>query len=281
MKNKKRILFSVLAIAAAGLAVSGVYWNKTMAERSKTVSEIKEKNAILADTDYSGLVSLSLPGLTGNSYRYQDDSCVYYVNMEGFIERIDSLDLNREYPTQASENFSLDQAQDRAVELFDAVFAEQEAELGRNYKIDSTDFNGGDYMVNIVLLDGEKQTGNKASISFDGNGELISSMFLRDTTNKFERSAEISEEKAKELALQYFYEVYEEELAHAIEPENLKSVELGEAERIVLNKDAFWDVEVDAQYENVGFEKLSVLDTGSIRIDAKTGEYIWFASIFK
>lgn len=61
----------------------------------------------------------------------------------------------------------------------------------------------------------------------------------------------------------------------------LLGIELGEAERIVLNKDAFWDVEVDAQYENVGFEKLSVLDTGSIRIDAKTGEYIWFASIFK
>lgn len=266
-------------IAAAGTV--GGFWNKTMAARSKTVSEIKEKSDLLKDAEYTGLVSLSLPGLTGNSYLFKDENYAYYVNMEGFIERIDSLDMGREYPEKPSESFSLEKAVEFAVELFDGVFAEQEEKFGKSYKITPNDFNGGDYMVTIVLLDGEKQTGNKASISIDGDGKLISSMYIKDTISEIQRAKEISESEAKELALEYFYDVYATDLSHAIEPEDLENVEIGEAERIVLRENIYWDVDVNATYKTEKYGGDSVVDPGSIRIDARTGEYVWFASIFK
>ena len=228
------------------------------------------------------MVSLSLPGLTGNSYLFKDEKYAYYVNLDGFIERIDALDMGkREYPEKPSESFSLEKAVEFAVELFDGVFVEQEEKFGKSYKITPNDFNGGDYMVTIVLLNGEKQTGNKASISIDGDGKLISSMYIQDTIGEDGSIEEISEERAKELALEYFYEVYADDLSHVIKTEELENVEIGEAERIVLRENVYCDVDVSATYKTKKYGGDSVVDSGYIRIDARTGEYVGFASIFK
>ena len=217
----------------------------------------------------------------GNTCLLENSDESFHIGNNYIIERIDSLDMGREYPEKPSESFSLEKAVEFAVELFDGVFAEQEEKFGKSYKITPNDFNGGDYMVTIVLLDGEKQTGNKASISIDGDGKLISSMYIKDTISEIQRAKEISESEAKELALEYFYDVYATDLSHAIEPEDLENVEIGEAERIVLRENIYWDVDVNATYKTKKYGGDSVVDPGSIRIDARTGEYVWFASIFK
>ena len=282
MKRKRVVLSVVIGILIIAVGTIGIVRHRTVVARSKTVSAIKENQDLLKDAEYTGLVSLSLPGLTGNSYLFKDENYAYYVNMDGFVERIDALDMGkREYPEKPSESFSLEKAVEFAVELFDGVFAEQERKLGKSYKITPNDFNGGDYMVTIVLLDGEKQTGNKASISIDGDGKLISSMYIQDTLSEDERLKEISEERAKELALEYFYEVYADDLSHAIKPEELQNVEVGEAERIVLRENIYWDVDVNATYKTKKYGGDSSVDPGNIRMDARTGEYVGFASIFK
>ena len=61
----------------------------------------------------------------------------------------------------------------------------------------------------------------------------------------------------------------------------MENVEIGEAERIVLRENIYWDVDVNATYKTEKYGGDSVVDPGSIRIDARTGEYVWFASIFK
>ena len=49
----------------------------------------------------------------------------------------------------------------------------------------------------------------------------------------------------------------------------------------MLRENLYWDVDVNATYKTVKYGGDSVVDPGSIRIDARTGEYVWFASIFK
>ena len=111
MKRKRVVLSVVIGILIIAVGAIGIVRHRTVVARSKTVSAIKENQDLLKDAEYTGLVSLSLPGLTGNSYLFKDENYAYYVNMDGFVERIDALDMGkRECPEKPSESFSLEKA---------------------------------------------------------------------------------------------------------------------------------------------------------------------------
>ncbi len=277
---KKPWLWLVLLVVAMAGIVIAISLGKGRADPLPSPEEIKESHPLLKEASYKGRENASqLPGIEGSVHVYADDRYSYYVSDNGFILRIDDVQgKDATYPETASSDFGTEQASAAAQELFDSVFYREESILGKEKTVTVSDFSGVDYQVTIVLLREGTPSGHKASISYAGDGRLISAMFIRETTADYSGDT-LTEERAKELALDYFYQHYKE--LKYVAGEELLEVTVGKAEYLIHKGKGYWDVEVTAVYTKEGHPDGKVTDPGSIRIKANNGEYVWFASTFK
>ena len=275
---RKKGLFVCAAVMILA-AAAGLFFGRGIAEKTPNAEEIRKSNELLKEAEYQGYQEVpGLPGTDGKVHIFRDADNTYYVNAGGYIVRIDNAEgTSARYPDQEQSGFGRDQAVKEAEKLFDDVFEEAETELGHKKKIEVSDFSGVDYLVTIVLLRDGRESGYKASISYATDGRLISSLFIWETYA--DRSDEITEERARELALEYFYEHYGE--IRYVAGYQVLEVEVLKADYLVWEGKGYYDVYVTATYSRKEPDGSNLKDPGWIRIRAKDGEYIWYASTFE
>ena len=278
MTKKRFWRLAIVVVLGAGIGI-GILYGRIIAEKVPDAEEIKESMRLLSQAEYEGYQEPSgLPGVEGKVHVFQDDGLTYYVNTGGHIVRIDDKEgINARYPEQKQPAFDREQAVKAAEKLFDDVFEEAEAILGHRKKTEAMDFNGADYLVTIVLMRDDRESGNKASISYAADGRLISGMFIWETYA--DRSKEITAERARELALEYFYDHYGE--ITYVSGYRVLDVTVGQASYLVWNGKGYYDVSVTATYSRKEWDGSNLVDPGSIRIKAEDGEFIWHASTLR